>query len=33
MMFSYMILRENMDTILCEWEMLDFRVGSPKMGP
>ena len=31
MMFSYKILRENMDPISCEWEMLDFRVGSPKM--
>ena len=33
MMFSYMILRESMDPISCEWEMLDFRVGSPKMDP
>ena len=33
MMFSYMILRESMDPISGEWEMLDFRVGSPKMGP
>ena len=33
MMFSYKILRESMDPILCEWEMLDFRVGLPKMGP
>ena len=33
MMFSYVILRESMDPILCEWDMLDFRVGSPKMGP
>ena len=33
MMFSYKILRESMDPISYEWEMLDFRVGSPKMGP